>query len=90
VETSLERDVNADENILGTQEGEESSARSIHVTKEGESVLERGQWEGTRGTVLWYVYTVLVLRVKMELKSQENQLEPGQTPTCMPLGIYIT
>ena len=50
METSLERDVNADENILGTQEGEGSSARSIHVTKEGESVLERGQWEGTRGT----------------------------------------
>lgn len=59
METSLERDVNADENILGTQEGEGSSARSIHVTKEGESVLERGQWEGTRGTLLWWVYTVL-------------------------------
>ena len=25
----------------------ESSAQSIHVTEEGESVLERGQWEGT-------------------------------------------
>ena len=48
METSLERDVNADENILGTQEGEESSARSIHVTKEGESVLE-GNGKGPEG-----------------------------------------
>lgn len=78
-----------EENMQGTQEGEESFARSIHVTKEGESVLERGQWEGTWGTSLWWVYTVLRVKMwlEMELKSQENQLEPGQTPTCMPTSL---
>lgn len=78
-----------EENMQGTQEGEESFARSIHVTKEGESVLERGQWDGTWGTSLWWVYTVLRVKMwlEMELKSQENQLEPGQTPTCMPTSL---
>ena len=60
----------SEENMQGTQEGEESSAWSIHVTKEGESVLERGQWEGTWGTSLWWVHTVL--RAKMWLVMELN------------------
>lgn len=78
--------------LLGIHEGKENSGRRIHMPKELEGVVEKGavrrDMEVSRmvgiygaGVTVWQ---------EMELKSQESQLEPGQTHVYKPLCINVT
>lgn len=82
----------SEENILGTQEGREFCPKYPCDKGRRECPLEEGNGKGPEGLYCGgYMVKFKSEDVAgIELKSQEDQLEPGQTLTCMPPGIYIT